>query len=504
MNVCILVGHPRPGSYGAALAQAYAEGARAAGCAVEVIDLATLRFDPDVHPPSPTQQALEPGLQAALTALERAEHWLVVMPAWWGVGPARLWGFFDRVLLPGRAFRECPDGRYEGLLGPRTAHLLLTMDMPPWVYRLVFKAPGLNGLKRTTLGLCGVRTTHVECLGPVTHSTPQQRATWLQRARHMGFSLSKGVHALDRWHALKSWLRALRLQFYPMTWMAYTAGALLAAAGGALDRVAYGLGYALLFALEAATVFINDRVDAESDRRNQHHGPFTGGSRVLVDGALTPARHARGIAVALLASAMLAVLLLGHVGTWPLAAAVALLAVLALGYTAPPLKLAWRGWGELTVGLTHSLCVIGVGYLAQGGAPRDAAPWLLGLPLMVAVVPAIILAGVPDEPADRAVGKRTLVVRLGPRRAVWLALVLAATAWLLALGVTASGVGVVPGLLAWLLPLAGALLLPLAWQLVRLARRPVIEGRIDGPLVLALNYLTLFALVPLWALWAAR
>ena len=504
MRLCILIGHPRHGSFGAALAHAYADGARAAGCEVEFIDLATLAFDPDVHLPSPSAQPLEPDLQTALQALERADHWLIVMPAWWGVGPARLWGFFDRVLLPGRAFREHDDGRYEGLMTGRTAHLVLTLDMPPWVYRLVFRAPGLNGLKRATLGLCGVRTTHVECVGPVNHSAQEQRAAWLQRLRGLGFSLSKGVHAADRWHAPKAWLKALRLQFYPMTWMAYTAGALAAVAGGALDRLAYWIGYALLFALEAATVLINDRVDAESDRRNLNHGPFTGGSRVLVDGALTRAQNARGIGVALGAAGVLAAVLLAYVGTAALALVVAVSSVLALGYTAPPLRLAWRGLGEITVGVTHSLCVIAVGWLVQRGAWSDPLPWLMALPLMLAVVPAIVLAGVPDEAADRAVGKRTLVVRLGAHRAVRCAAVLAWAAWLAALALAWQGPAALLALFRGLLPLAGALLLPLSWQLRQLLRRPVIEGRIDVPLVLALVYLTLFALLPLLALWQAR
>ena len=248
-------------------------------------------------------------------------------------------------------------------------------------------------------------------------------------------------------------------------------------------------------------MFINDRVDVESDRRNAHHGPFSGGSRVLVDGQLTPARHARGIGVALTATAALAGALLAHAGTPALALALLLLALLALGYTAPPLRLSWRGWGEATVAVTHSVGVIGVGWLAQGGAPGAALPWLLALPLGLAVLPAIILAGLPDRAADAAVGKRTLAVRLGARRAVRLALALAWAAWLAALALRLWGPAPVDGLFGALLPLAAALLVPLSWQGARLLRRPRIDGRIDGPLVLALVYLTLFALLPLLALW---
>lgn len=40
----------------------------------------------------------------------------------------------------------------------------------------------------------------------------------------------------------------------------------------------YLLGYLTLFFLEAATVFLNDWFDFDSDRRNRNAGLFTGGS----------------------------------------------------------------------------------------------------------------------------------------------------------------------------------------------------------------------------------
>lgn len=135
MNVVVISAHVRSDSFCQALAAAYAQGARAAGCLVKEMSLASLRFDPDVHTHSPRDQPLEPDLQAALEALEWGQHWVIVFPSWWGKGPARLKGFLDRVLLPGTAFREKANGQLEGLLGGRTAHVMNTLDMPPWVYR---------------------------------------------------------------------------------------------------------------------------------------------------------------------------------------------------------------------------------------------------------------------------------------------------------------------------------------------------------------------------------
>src|SRR5690606_28479854 len=94
-----------------------------------------------------------------------------------------------------------------------------------------------------------------------------------------------------------------------------------------------------------------------------------------------------------------------------------------LGYTIPPLKLSYRGLGELDVGITHSFGVILCGYHFQGGNLHDPFPWLLSIPLFLAILPSIILSGIPDYEADKAASKKTLAVRLGRKSAVVLAMV---------------------------------------------------------------------------------
>jgi len=505
MKVLVVIGHPRSASFCAALGAAYGQGALAAGCEVELLDLAALSFDPDVHPVSPTDQPLEPDLERARTLIAWADHLVFVYPAWWGVGPARLLGFLDRVLLPDFAFRERADARYEGLLRGRTAHLMTTMDTPPTIYRLIYREPGINALRRSVLGFCGVETTCVLAIGPVRHATPERRAAWLEEARGLGFSLRAGAHGpVSRARRqLLAWLRALRLQFYPMSSMGYTVGALAAGSGGwaHLDYGIYWLGYFCMFCTEAAAVFTNDWFDYESDRRNRHHGPFTGGSRVLVDGHLGFAELRLGIAAALLAALAAAGVVLDALASeavLPVTLAVALLFVLALGYTAPPLRLAWRGLGELDVGLTHSFGVILFGWLLQGGAAAAPLPWLLALPLCLAVLPAIILSGVPDFAADRDAGKRTLVVRLGIRRALALAAMLAVAALLAVLLLKNVGAlaGVIDGLLPWALPHAALLVFLIQRERRAQQARPG-SRRIDGLLVAALGYTVWFVLIPL-------
>ncbi len=481
-------------------------GARQAGADCRELVLSEMRFAHDVHAVSPELQTLEPDLIRAQYDIAWAEHLVFVYPTWWGTFPALLKGFLDRVMTPGFAFRHISQAKWEKLLAGRTADLLTTMDTPPLVYRLAYRAPGHQALARATLGYCGVHTARVTEFGPVFDSSAEQRQSWLQQARASGARLAQDALSPSQRRTRQglAWLAALRLQFYPMTWVAYTVGALAAASGKPLALAPYLLGYLVMFLLEAATVFLNDWFDFDSDRRNDNAGPFTGGSRVLIDGRIQRSAMSAGIGLTLLAAfvALGLLLLAAPAGT---AGAVgmlyALLALLALGYTVPPLKLSHRGLGEIDVAITHSVCAILAGYLVQGGGWGDNLPWLLALPLGVAILPAILLAGCPDRHADQAAGKRTLVVILGKRRIAQLAMTAAAAAPVLAMLVMLMQPPLA-ALLAWS-AIGGALHASLLWMRLGRFMFDEMPERIDGLIVTALAFILWFCVPQLVVLMRA-
>lgn len=186
-RILVILGHPSEDSLGGALALSYAKGAEASGHAVRSIALGKLKFDPVLHDGYAKIQALEPDLVAAQEAMAWAEHIVLVYPVWWGSIPALLKGFFDRILLPGFAFKFREDSlRVDGLLAGRSAHLLVTMDTPPWYYRWIYRMPGHNQMKRTILGFCGIKPVTVSSFGPVRGSRPAAREQWLARAFRYG------------------------------------------------------------------------------------------------------------------------------------------------------------------------------------------------------------------------------------------------------------------------------------------------------------------------------
>jgi 1,4-dihydroxy-2-naphthoate octaprenyltransferase len=506
MRCLLILAHPRRDSLCGALFDAYAGGAVQAGMECRELILSEMRFDPDVHSVSPEQQPLEPDLIRAQRDIAWAEHLVFVYPTWWGTFPALLKGFLDRVMTPGFAFRHVTHDKWDKLLAGRTADLITTMDTPPLIYRLVYLAPGRQALARATLGYCGVRTVRIEAFGPVVASSAAQRSGWLNQARASGSRLIHGARspAQRRAQQIFAWLAALRLQFYPMTWIAYTVGALAAGAGKPMSMSLYMLGYLALFSLEAATVFLNDWFDFDSDRRNRNAGPFTGGSRVLVDGRLDRAAMSKGIGLSILASAAALVALLvaaPAASAGAIAALYAVFATLALAYTVPPLKLSHRGFGELDVAFTHSVGAIIAGYVVQGGGWIDSVPWLLALPLGVSVLPSILLVGCPDREADQSAGKRTLVVILGKRGATRLAIAATLAAPTLATLLLLARPDMA-ALFGWSAA-GGAVHALCLWRRLRRFTVGEMPERIDGTIVLALTFILWFCVPALIVLMRA-
>ncbi|WP_437288219.1 prenyltransferase [Sorangium sp. So ce406] len=270
--------------------------------------------------------------------------------------------------------------------------------------------------------------------------------------------------------ALGAWIRASRLASQPTIALPLLLGQVLGAraAGRPLDLGT--LAAVHLFGLldQLFIVYANDVADQETDRRNRTATPFSGGSRVLVEGRLSPralGAAAAGCAAALVAvSAWLAVTV--STPAAPLLVPLAIAALLLLwAYSYPPLRLSYRGGGELLQMVGVGAVLPLYGYVAQGGA-LDRFPVALLACLLPGHLACAIATALPDEPSDRESGKRTLPVRLGGERAARRVALLNALSLLLApVGLGAAG----------LRPGAG-LLIPAAAALVVLLARPAPPG----------------------------
>ncbi len=181
-NIVVILGHPDSNSYCASLAESYVQAAQQKGHSLKLFKLGDAQFDPILHHGHNQRQELEPDLVEIREAILWASHIVFVYPIWWGSIPALLKGFIDRTFLPGFAFRYRPNSIWwDRLLAGRSAHLIVTMDTPPWYYRWIYKMPGHNQMKITILEWCGIKPVKISSFGPLKDSSDQQRENWRQK-----------------------------------------------------------------------------------------------------------------------------------------------------------------------------------------------------------------------------------------------------------------------------------------------------------------------------------
>src|SRR5918997_692571 len=114
-------------------------------------------------------------------------------------------------------------------------------------------------------------------------------------------------------------------------------------------------------------------------------------------------------------------------GSWALLAIGVLGVILSLGYTAPPLKLVYRGLGEITTAIGFGPLMLVGAYVVQTVGVLRPEPFVASVPIALLVMLILYVNEVPDRAGDARAGKRTLPVRL-PRTAVINGYVLAAVA----------------------------------------------------------------------------
>ena len=198
--------------------------------------------------------------------------------------------------------------------------------------------------------------------------------------------------------------------------MLYALGAAFAwSQGFPISPRDYLLGQLLVTAIQLMTHYANEYYDQEGDRFNTEGRTwFSGGSGILPSGALTPQAVRK-------ASLWMAFIALGIMVAVSFSTPILFLfgVVSLLGawfYSAPPLSLVSTGWGELTTSVIVAMLVPLVGYTQQSGGQIHSGLLLACIPLVLVHMAMLIAFSIPDWQADRRVGKRTLVVRLGKEK----------------------------------------------------------------------------------------
>ena len=216
---------------------------------------------------------------------------------------------------------------------------------------------------------------------------------------------------------LKAWWRLSRIPFLFVGILPLILGFVLAWKGG--YRGAYQLCLLSLIAVVLIlwmTYYLGEWNDLQGDRLNHQRNRFSGGSRVLVEGILPVWVSLLLGYMCLVTAIVIGLILFLHHRTGPWTLPLGAVGILCgFFYSSKPFRWSYRGIGEILIGVCYGWLPIATGfYLLSGSFSQQVL--LVSIPIGLSVFNVILINEFPDEAADRAVGKKNLVVRFGKEK----------------------------------------------------------------------------------------
>lgn len=184
-KIFVLLGHPDTESMCCQFADSYASGAKESGHEVRRTNLGDIKFDPILHKGYKVIQELEPDLKKIQEDISWCDHFVIIYPSWWSTMPAILKGLFDRMWLPGFAFKFLPSGlSWHRLLKGRTATVFVSSDSHPILARFLF-GDNVNEIRDGILWFAGF-SPKIKKVGPMRKISPEHCSNWILRFKKWG------------------------------------------------------------------------------------------------------------------------------------------------------------------------------------------------------------------------------------------------------------------------------------------------------------------------------
>lgn len=204
-----------------------------------------------------------------------------------------------------------------------------------------------------------------------------------------------------------------RIKFLCYSPILYSLGATIATFQNHKLNISYFiLGQITVWITHMMTHFYNEYYDLDTDSLNENPSPWTGGSRILPQGILSPQTSMQLAVITTIISFALSLLmpsLTTRIICW-------ISLILSWGYSVPPLALSRKGLGELDTAIVLNILTPLLGFVLQGG---DSNIEMVKIFVVVIVPLAIIeyvrmmVMNIADIKCDSNVGKETLIVKIG-------------------------------------------------------------------------------------------
>src|SRR5437879_6426598 len=216
------------------------------------------------------------------------------------------------------------------------------------------------------------------------------------------------------------WLKAMRVPFLQATFVPVILGGVVAwETVHVFSWSTFLLTLLGASLIQIATNMFNDYFDFKSgnDLQVKHQNPFAGGGRILIAGLVKPSTHILVATTCLILGSLIGFYFIFALSL-PYLFILGLIGVISTyAYVGPPFRLAYRGVGELIVGLNFGPVMTLGAYYVQAHS-FAVAPLLASIPVGLLIAAVLWINEFPDMEADNAVGKKTLVLRLGYAKSI--------------------------------------------------------------------------------------
>ena len=204
-----------------------------------------------------------------------------------------------------------------------------------------------------------------------------------------------------------------RFRFLGGGFLLFCLGSLLAViAGGDFDIKLFLFGYAIMLPAHLGLSYSNNYFDVNVDKYNK---PIliSGGTKTLIENPELRI-FCKWFSIILMVTSLVITIFFMIYFNFPITFLLFVLSGNLLGwfYTAPPLRLAYRGLGEIANMITMGILMPGIGFWVIFGG-FDLLFLLFSIPLLLYGLDFIITVETPDMEGDKIAGKNTFVVKKG-------------------------------------------------------------------------------------------
>jgi putative NADPH-quinone reductase len=190
MNVLIVLGHPDEKSFNHAIAAACKDRLIKNGHSVIFHDLYQEKFNPVIPTNEiPKNGIVEDIIKKHCNDLVNSDGIIIVHPNWWGMPPAIVKGWIDRVISPGIAYEfeegDNGEGKPVGLLKAKIGLVFNTSNTSEERENKIFGDPLETIWKNCVFDFCGVKQFERKIFRVVVTSDLIRRTIWLNEVRMM-------------------------------------------------------------------------------------------------------------------------------------------------------------------------------------------------------------------------------------------------------------------------------------------------------------------------------